>query len=508
MPDKSSDNKRIAKNTAFLYIRMLVMLFINLYTSRVVLEQLGVSDYGLYNVVGSLVLMFSFIQGSLASSASRFFSYEIGGGTESSLNKVFCMSMNVHIIFAIFIFIFAETAGLWYVYNKMVIPPARFSASLIVYQISTINAILTILLVPFSAMIISQERMKTFAYISIFESVAKLLTALYLAYTGFDKLVIYGLSLCLIQLSIQVLYMGYCKRHFLSVTRYRLLWDKAVFKEIFGFAGWSLVSYSGTVVNQATNLLLNSFFGPVVNAARAVSYQVQNNVTIFVTNFQIALNPQIVKNYAARDMQRVFDLVDMSTKISFSLLFVIMLPLLVNLDFVLNIWLKEVPQDTETFIILISIATVLSILQNPLNVCSEAANKLKKYNIINATFNLLQIPVCYVVLKMTHNVYLVFVVQIVWNSLAYFIRLYLINGICSLPMLKPLVIYTKIIVTLVISLGIGYVLLTYIENNVVGFLVKCTLATAFTLPWAYFCILESKDRKPVNEFIKKKLHRI
>lgn len=506
MAERISDNKRIAKNTGFLYIRMLVMLFINLYTSRVVLDQLGASDYGLYNVVGSLVLMFSFIQGSLSSSASRFFSYEIGGGTEKSLNKVFCMSMNVHIIFAIFIFLFAETAGLWYVYNKMVIPDGRFTAACIVYQISILNAILTILLVPFSAMIISQERMKTFAYISIFESVAKLLTALYLAYTGFDKLVVYGLLLCLIQLTIQFLYMGYCKKHF-DATKYRLLWDKKIFKEIFSFAGWSLVSYSGTVVNQATNLLLNAFFGPVVNAARAISYQVQNNVTIFVTNFQIALNPQIVKNYAAKDMQRVFNLVDMSTKISFSLLFIIMFPLLVNLDFVLNIWLKEVPKDTEIFIILISIGTFLSILQNPLNVVSEAANKLKKYNIINSSYNLLQIPVCYVALKLTHNVYLVFIIQILFNFFAYFIRLHLINGIANIPMSRPLGVYTKIVITLLLSMIIAYALLILFDNDFIGFLIKCAITTLFTLPWTYFFILSKDDRKPVNDFIKKKLHK-
>ena len=506
MTTKAADNKRIAKNTAFLYVRTLVMLFINFYTSRVVLDQLGESDFGLYNVVGSLVLLFTFIQGSLTSSISRFFSFEIGGGNKESLNKVFCTAMNVHIIYAIIVFLLAETAGLWYVHSKMVIPPERLTAAITVYHISTLSAVITILTVPFSAMIIAQEKMKAFAYISIFESVTKLGTALYLGITGFDKLIIYGLSLFAIQMTIQFLNMAYCKRHFPS-TEYHLMWDKERFKGIFVFAGWSLVSYSGTIVNQATNLLLNAFFGPVVNAARAVAYQVQNNVTVFVTNFQIALNPQIIKNYAAKDMNRVFDLVDMSTKISFSLLYILMFPLLVNLDFALGIWLKKVPGDTPEFIILISILTILSIMQNPLNVVSEAANRLKKYNTINSIYTLSQIPICYLALKMTHNVYLVFIIQILFCFISYFIRLRLIYGFSGIPMKRPLTLYFKTVLTIVISLITGYLVTTNVENDIMGFFVKCIIITSFTIPWSYFFILDKEDRTPLNRFILKKIHR-
>lgn len=506
MTSKVADNKRIAKNTAFLYVRTLVILFISFYTSRIVLDQLGDSDFGLYNVVGSLVMLFTFIQGSLTSTISRFFSFEIGGGNKESLNKVFCTAMNVHIIYAVIVFLLAETIGLWYVQNKMVIPMERITAATTVYHISTLSAVITILTVPFSAMIIAQEKMKAFAYISIFESLTKLGTALYLEITSSDKLIVFGLSLFAIQMTIQFLNMAYCKRNF-SCTRYKLLWDKNKFKEIFVFAGWTLISYSASIVNQATNLLLNAFFGPVVNAARAVAYQVQNNVTVFVTNFQIAINPQIIKNYAGKDMERVYDLVDMSTKISFSLLFILMFPLLVNLDFALNLWLKKVPDDTPEFIILISILTLLSIMQNPLNVVSEAANKLKKYNIVNSIYNLSQIPICYMALKITHNVYLVFIIQIAFCFVSYFIRLRLINGFSQIPMRRPFIVYSKTVLTIIVSLIGGHLVMTSIESSVAGFFIKCAIITMFTIPWSYFFILDRNDRTPLNSYILKKIHR-
>lgn len=497
-------NKRIATNTLMLSVRMAVMLFVNLYASRVVLDQLGESNLGLYNVVGSLVLMFAFIQGSIASSASRFYSFEIGSGTELSLNKVFCMSMNVHLIFALIVFLFSETVGLWYMFYKMSIPDGRFTAAMIVYQISNVNAIMTILLVPFSAMIISYEKMSAFAYISIFEAVAKLFAALFLAYTTSDKLVVYALSLFAIQFVIQFLYMTYCKRKF-KVVNYHLIWDKVIFREMFSFVGWSLLSYSKTVSMQCINLMINAFFGTTINAARAVASQVQNNVYSFVNSFQVAINPQIVKNYAAKDMNRVYDLADLSTKISFSLMLFLMFPLLVNLDFVLNIWLVEVPKYTKEFIILIATSSILSLQTNPLNVIAESANRLKYYNIVNSIYTLLQIIVSYVILRLLQDVYVVFWIQIVSDFILFFIRLKMANNISGISIARETALFLRTSFTILVAAGIGALLINSFADDFAGFLIKCLLATAFTLSWSLLFVLSKKDREPVFSFVKNKV---
>ena len=477
----------------FLYIRMFLVMFVSFYTSRVVLYQLGADDFGLYNVVGSLIMMFTFIQGSLSSSASRFLSFYIGKGNSIVLRQTFCMIMNIHIIFSLFILVFAETIGLWYFNNYMVIPTDRYIAAYIVYQLSNISAVLAILIVPYRAMIIAQEKMKAFAYLSIIEVLSKLGIAIIISVSSYDKLIIYGTLLFLLQISLNLVYLFFCKKTILE-SKFFIYWNKTQFKEMLSFSGWSLCSYSPVVVNQAYNLMINLFFGPAVNAARAVSYQVQNNISMFVSNFQVALNPQIIKMFAVKDYKRLQELVLMSSKISFCLLLVILLPLMVNLNFVLNLWLVHVPDKTESLIMVIGMISILSSFCNPLGVVAEAANRLKLYNTITMPYYLLLIPLSYLCLKIGGSVISIFIIYLFFEFCSFFLKIFLIKKITGLSMKHECLLYLRCIFVLSCSVIICCVLLTFFQSNVYYFLLKSFLAITFSSLFIYFIILNKKER--------------
>ena len=304
MTNQTSDNnKRIAKNTLLLYVRMFFMMGIALYTSRVVLNTLGVEDYGIYNVVGGLVSMFGLLNGSMSSATQRYITFELGKGDGKSLNKIFSLSLQIHALIAIVTVLLVESVGLWFLYNKMTIPPERMTAAFWVLQASALTFIFSIMSVPYNADIIAHERMSAFAYISIIEAVLKLAIVYMLLVVPFDKLIVYAILLAVVQLSIQFCYMVYCHRHF-PESRYRHVKDWRLFKEMTSFAGWNMFGgLSSISFNQGLSMLLNVFFGPVVNAARAVATQVQGAIQMFITNFQMALNPQIVKTYAQGEFE-------------------------------------------------------------------------------------------------------------------------------------------------------------------------------------------------------------
>ena len=503
MVDIQANNKRIAINTAYLYLRMLVLLFISLYTSRIVLDQLGVVDFGLYNVVGSLVMMFSFIQGSLASSASRFMSFEIGGGNSISLHNTFCMAMNIHIIFGLCILVFSESIGLWYCLNKMIIPVDRINSAVIVYQLSILSSILSVLVVPYRAMIISHEKMSAFAYISIAEVTTKLGIAYCLTITSMDKLVLYGFLLFIVQILTNILYLVYCRCKF-KESKFEIQWSRSKFNEMAIFSGWSLCSYSIFVVNQAINLLINVFFGPAINAARAISYQVQSNIGQFVTNFQIALNPQIVKSYAAKDFNRLFELVKMSSKISFILMFIILMPFFSNLNYVLNLWLVDVPNYTETFILLLGTSSIFSSFCNPLGVVSEAANRLKRYNLVTLPYYLMVIPLSYILLKFGISAYIVFVIYLAFEFFSFFVKIYVIKSIIDIPLKPEFAIFLRC--TMCVILGgifIGLIHKSYPEESFLDFLYKCIISVLFSFLLICTIILSNNDRSILKAQISK-----
>ena len=335
-----STNKRVAKNTLFLYFRMILIMLVTLYTSRVVLAELGIKDYGIYNVVGGVVMMFSFLNNCMSSATQRFMTFELGKGDMQKLRNVFAASLNIHIFIALIIVILAETIGLWFVNEKLVISHDRIFAANWVYQFSILTFCVNIIQVPYNAVLIAHEKMSIYAYISILEVLLKLGIVYLLAIVSSDKLIVYGMLVFIVQLIIRCIYQAYCKRHY-EESKFKLFWNKYLYKQMSSFAGWNLFgSVAWLLRDQGLNIVLNLFFGPAINAARGIASQVSNAVIGFISNFQVALNPQITKNYATGHILEMEKLSYMGIKFSFLLLFIMVFPICLNIDYILHLWLE------------------------------------------------------------------------------------------------------------------------------------------------------------------------
>ena len=392
-------NKRIAKNTVLLYFRMLLTMGVSLYTSRIVLNTLGVEDFGIYNVVGGVVMMFSFMNSAMSSATQRFLAIELGKKDDEQLKKVFSMSITIHAIIALIILVFAETLGLWFLNAKLVIPIDRMDAANWVYQASILAFMLTVMGVPYNAIIIANERMSVYAYVSIVEVVLKLFIVFALVWIGYDKLKLYAIFILCVTIIIWIIYNIYCKRNF-PETRYRFFWDKSLYKTMMHYAGWNLFgNLAHVTIGQGLNILLNLFFGPVVNSARGIAYQVNTAVSGFVINFQMAMNPQIFKSYAANDLKYMHQLIFQGAKYSFFLLFFLALPLLIDTETILKWWLKIVPEYTVLFCRLVLINTLIDCISGPLMTAAQATGRIKKYQTAVGGLLLLILPISYLFLK-------------------------------------------------------------------------------------------------------------
>lgn len=430
-----STNKKIAKNAVFLYIRSLLTLAISLYTSRIVLRVLGVEDFGIYNVVGGIVSMFSFLSGTISGVTQRYLTYELGTGNTEKLKKVFNTAMAIHAGIASLIIILAETIGLWFVLNKLVIHHERMSAALWVYQFSIASCVVFMLSIPYNACIIAHERMSAFAYISIIEVTLKLAVLYVLMELPYDKLIVYALLIFVIQLFIRFIYNVYCSRHFVE-SRYRFSFDGTLAREMLGFSSWTLFGGFACVgYSQGINILLNMFFGPIVNAARAIAMQVDNAVQTFVSNFQVAVNPQIIKSYANNDLARMQSLIYKSSRYSFYLLLLMALPIFLEAHIILRLWLHNVPDHTVSFLRITLLVVMVNTLANPLMTAASATGKIKKYQIMVGSILLLIIPTSYIALALGCSSESVFYIYLLFSLIAQFIRLWLVRSIIDLPLL-------------------------------------------------------------------------
>jgi len=389
----AENNKRIAKNTLFLYFRSILTLAVGLYTSREVLAQLGVSDFGIYNVVGGVIVLFSFIQDALHSATSRFFTFDLGKGDFEQLKKTFSLSVVIHIFTALLIFILGETIGLWFLNTQLVIPEDRMEAANFVYQFTIFTACIGILQVPYLVTVTAHERMKLFAYIGIADAVFKLVVAIALGFVTFDKLKFYSILLFGIFVTMNGFYYVYCRKNF-KETRFEWFWDKRMFLERIGFGGFELLGgISQIFAVQSVVFLLNNFYGILLNAAYGVSKQVVNAVNAFVLNFLAAVNPQITKSLAAGEIDYFYDLVTRSSKFSFFLSFMFMVPIILQIDFILNIWLKEVPEYAGIFCQLSIINVLLCFPFYPIWQGITATGKIKTFSIINSFMIMLMFPI-------------------------------------------------------------------------------------------------------------------
>lgn len=500
MSNQTSDNnKRIAKNTLLLYFRMLFMMAVSLFTSRVVLNTLGVEDYGIYNVVGGVVAMFGFINGSMSSATQRYITFALGKGDKNRLQTVFSTTLQIHTLIAGVIVLLGETIGLWFLYNKMQIPADRMDAAFWVLQCSIIATVVMIISVPYNADIVAHEKMSAFAYISILEVVLKLAIVYMLLVFSFDKLVLYAFLLLAIQLLIRFCYSYYCNKHF-EETKYKHVWDKALFKEMTGFAGWSMFGNLASVLfSQGLNMLLNVFFGPVVNAARAVSVQVQSAIQQFVGNFQMALNPQITKTYAKGEMDEMHKLMFRSARFSFYLLFFLSLPMLFETNFILTVWLKIVPDNTVIFLRIMICTSLLYTLSNPLMVANQATGKVRKYQAICGTILLLILPVSYICLLLGCPAYSVFIVHFVMESITQAVRMVLLRPLIGIRIRDYFRhIYLRVFVVVILSFILPLLVYEHMDDTVLRFFTVCIACVLSVGSVAYTLGLSSSERAFVH----------
>jgi O-antigen/teichoic acid export membrane protein len=461
--DTIGNNKRIAKNTLLLYFRMIITMIISLYTSRIVLNTLGIIDFGIYNVVGGVVIMFGFLNSAMASSTQRFLTFELGKHNSKRLKEVFSMSVTLHVIISIVIILLSETIGVWFINSKLTIPVERLSAANWVFQFSVFTSVLTILSVPYDAAIISHERMNVFAYISILEVTLKLAVVYLLQLFGYDKLVLYSILIFLVSLVLRIIYGIYCTRNF-KEAKYHFYWEKPLFAEMTSFAGWNLFGvFAGIGYGQGVNILLNIFFGPVVNAARGIAFQVMGAVNQLINNFQIAVNPPITKAYAVNDENTMYKMIFSSSKFSFYLLLLFIIPLFIETKLVLSIWLKNVPDYTISFTRLVLIDLLICSLSGPLQILAQATGKVRNYQLVVSTILLLNLPFSYILLKMGYPPQSTFVASIILSTAALFARLIVLKKLTTFPVTSFLkkVVLTVILVTLCIMpipLYIGHII--------------------------------------------------
>lgn len=392
------NNKRIAKNTLLLYVRMLFLMLISLYTSRVILNALGVEDYGIYNVVGGVVAMFSMISASLNSAISRFITYELGTGDLNRLKTVFSSSVTIQIGLVIFFLLIAEIVGVWFVNYKMVIPAERIVAANWCLQLSAITFSINLVSVPYNAAVIAHEKMSAFAYISFIEALGKLLIAWFILLSPIDRLVFYAIMLAVMAIIVRYIYIYYCKRHFVECS-YSFIYDHCLLKRIFGFAGWNMIGTSSAILrNQGIDILINLFFGPAVNGAKAIANQVNAAIDGFVQNFMIAMNPQITKSYANGNHQYMLDLVMKGARFSFFILLFLGLPIILNTGFILQLWLNMVPAHTILFVQLIIVLSMCDSLSHTLVAAILAEGEIKNYMAVVGGVQMLNVPIAYIAL--------------------------------------------------------------------------------------------------------------
>ena len=505
MTDTSANNKRIAKNTLLLYFRMLFLMAVSLYTSRVVLNALGVEDFGIYNVVGGVVAMFSMLSGSLSSAITRFITYELGTGNRENLKKIFSSAVTIQAGLAVLFILIAEAAGVWFLNVKMNIPDARMAAANWVFQLSVLTFAVNLISVPYNASIIAHERMSAFAYISILEATGKLGIAFLIVISPIDKLVFYAVLMCMVALAVRVAYGAYCKRHFEECT-YRFIFDRDLLKRMFGFAGWNFIGAASAVLrDQGGNIVINLFCGSAVNAARGIAFQVNTAVHGFVTNFMTALNPQITKSYAAGDRDYMMTLIYQGARLSFYMLLLLSLPVLVNTHYILGLWLKTVPGHTVLFVQLVLLFGMSESISNPLITAMLATGRIRNYQLVVGGLQMMNLPVSYVLLRAGMFPEVVIVVAIIISQCCLAARLWMLLGIIGLSVRKYLKkVYMNVLAVTVIASIFPFLLANKMEESFLNFIVLSVVAVVCTGVSIYYIGCNKAER----QFVLNKLHTI
>ena len=505
----SSNNKRIAKNTVMLYIRMLLSIVVSLYTSRVVLEVLGIEDYGIYGVVGGVVAMFSFLNASMAGATSRFLTFEMGRGDKQRLQDTFSSAMIIHMGIALVVLILAETVGLWFLCNKLVIPEGRMEAAHWVYQCSVISAMFGITQVPYNATIIAHEKMDVYAYFEILNVSLKLLIVYLLTISEFDKLKIYAVLILSVSLIVMIIYRTYCIRNFIE-SRFRFIWKREILIPMLSFSGWDLYgNLAFTIRQQGANFLLNMFYGVVLNAACGIASTVQGVLFQLSSNVVIAFKPIIIKEYAGgryAEMNRFFCA---STKMAIFLLMITTIVVFVRVDFILQLWLGQVPEETIVLSRMMLIMNYFSLLGSIIMIGIHATGKLIRTGAINGTLYILTIPTMYVMLKVGLGYFSCYVMFIISTMLFCITNLQILKKQMPQFELKDFVITAIIPVVLVVvtSFLAIFWISKFICHGFLGLTILGIISVVVISVISYFLMLNAHERILLYNIVKSKIRR-
>lgn len=509
MPEVQNYNpKRVLKNTLMLYMRYILVMFVSLFTVRIIFNALGAYDYGVYNVVAGIVLLCGFLSGVMAAASQRYFSFDLGQGNIEKLSKTFSITLLIYFILILIILVLAQTIGLWWVNHKLIIEQNRIFAANIIYQTAIFSFLVTLLSTPYKALITAHEDMKVYAYVGLLEVFLQLALAYFLYVFIGDKLILYGFLMLVVSLTIFLVYYFYCFIKY-EESKYHFYWDKKLFYEIISYSGWNLFGNISTIIkNQGITIMFNMFYGPLLNAAQNIAIQIRGAINSFSNNFSTALKPQITKTYAAKEYKEMFKLVNIGSKITYFLLLMIIVPIFYDLDYLIVLWLKDVPKWT----IILSQLTLLEILfeslSYPMATANQATGKIALYQTVIGIFVLMNLPIDYILLKIGRPVYEVYIVGCIIMLMLCFIRfifLKRIEGFTLRPFLKEVI--APLFVTSIVLFFISYFIKLNINYNFFGVCLDILVKFIISLITIFLLGFTMPEKKKILNLLKQKLNR-
>ncbi len=506
MSDNTQNNKRIAKNTAFLYIRMIIVLLVSIYTTRVVLNTLGVTDFGVYNVVCGFVSMFSFISSSLTNGIQRFFNYSVGCAERDGVAKVYRTAMRIQIILALIMIVLIETVGIWYINNVMELPPDRLTAANWVFQFSALSFIILIISIPYNAAIIAFEKMDYYAFVSILDTLLKLAIIIELPYLPGDKLIIYGLLGLMISIINFLLNYIYCKRKLPQLFAHKGI-EKKLLKSISSFAGWNTVEmFAWITQGQGVNMIINVFFGAVINAARGVSAQIQSAIQQFCTNLVVAIRPQLVESYAQKNYSRTKSLMYTTSKLSFILFYILAIPVILEINYVLRLWLgNNIPDYTASFTILTLISMIPRNFVMALSQVIHATGKMAKYQIASAVVIIFILPVSYIFLHYGYSPIYVYIINLIFCCILFIVCLLVFKTIFEISIWEyhKCIIIPCSVIAIIVPV-IPYVIQHFMQESFMRFIIIAITTTITSVIASYLFLLNKSEKEFVKRLIIRK----
>lgn len=506
MSVENNNSSRVAKNTLYLFFRMILVMLVGLYTSRVVLEYLGVEDYGIYNLVGSVVVLFSFLQQALTNATYRYLAYGLGEGDKVKLSSIFSMSVNVHIILAIVLFLLCETFGLWFLLHKLVVPEGRMDAAVVVFHFSILTFCLNIIKTPYNSSIIVHERMNFYAYTSIVEVILKLLIVYLLVVFSYDKLILYSVLLFFVSLILFVWYFLYCNRAFIE-CKYKFIWEGGVAIDMVKYSGWSVVvNMVDVAVNQSVAFFYNVFFGVVANAAMGIANHVNGYLNQFLSSFTQSYNPQIIKSYAAGSFDYFIKLIFATSKFSYYLLFLLAVPVALNIDLILELWLKTPPEGTGIFIIMMIAYSLIDAYSAPLWIGVHATGNLRTHQLLMSSIKVFNIPLAYFLLKLGCPAWSALAIKAFLNFVCSILRPVYVQHLYSLPLKKYLlqvILIIYAVTALILPLPIYFV--SIIDNPWLRFVITTTTVFGIGIPAIFALGMTKVERHMVLGMIRNKI---